>query len=37
MKVTPSSQIIDLEEEEPKKKMSMEMVEGKTKNEEDGT
>jgi hypothetical protein len=34
MKITPSSQVVDLEEEEPKKKMSMEMVESVTKNEE---
>jgi hypothetical protein len=27
MKITPSSQVVDLEEEEPKEKMSMEMVE----------
>jgi hypothetical protein len=37
MKITPSSQIVDLEEEEPKEKMSMEMVESVTKNEEAGT
>jgi hypothetical protein len=37
MKVTPSSQIVDLEEEETKEKKSMEMVEGATNNEEDGT
>jgi hypothetical protein len=37
MKITPSSQIVDLEEEEPKEKTSMEMVESATKNEEDGT
>jgi hypothetical protein len=34
MKITPSSQVVDLEEEEPKEKMSMEMVESATKNEE---
>ena len=37
MKIKPSSQVVDLEEEEPKEKMSMEMVEGATKNEEIGT
>ena len=37
MKITPSSQIVDLEEEEPKLKMSMDMVESVTKNEEVGT
>jgi hypothetical protein len=37
MKITPSSQIVDLEEEEPKQKMSMDMVESVTKNEEVGT
>jgi hypothetical protein len=37
MKITQSSQIVDLEEEEPKEKMSMEMVESATKNEEAGT
>jgi predicted metal-dependent hydrolase len=37
MKITPSSQIVDLEEEEPKEKMSMEMVERRTKNEEANT
>jgi hypothetical protein len=36
MKITPPSQVVDLEEEEPKEKTSMEMVEGATKNEEDG-
>ena len=34
MKITPSSQVVDLEEEEPKEKMNMEMVESRTKNEE---
>jgi hypothetical protein len=37
MKIAPSSQIVDLEEEEPKDKMSMEMVESVTKNEDVGT
>jgi hypothetical protein len=37
MKITPPSQIVDLEEEEPKEKTSMEMVERVTKNEEVGT
>jgi hypothetical protein len=37
MKITSPSQVVDLEEEEPKEKMSMEMVEGATKNEEAGT
>jgi hypothetical protein len=37
MKVTLSVQIVDLEGEEPKEKMSMEMVESATKNEEAGT
>jgi hypothetical protein len=37
MKITPPSQVVDLEEEEPKEKMSMDMVEGETKNEEVGT
>jgi hypothetical protein len=37
MKITPSSQIVDLEEEEPKEKMSMEMVDRRTKNEEANT
>jgi hypothetical protein len=37
MKITPSSQVVDLEEEEPKEKMSMDMVESETKNEEAGT
>jgi hypothetical protein len=37
MKITPSSQIVDLEEEEPKEKMNMEMVESVTQNEEAGT
>ena len=37
MKITPPSQVVDLEEEEPKEKTSMEMVEGATKNEEAGT
>jgi hypothetical protein len=36
MKIKPPSQVVDLEEEEPKEKMSMDMVEGATKNEEDG-
>jgi hypothetical protein len=34
MKTTPPSQVVDLEEEEPKEKTSMDMVEGATKNEE---
>jgi hypothetical protein len=37
MKITPPSQVVDLEEEEPQEKKSMEMVEGATKNEEFGT
>jgi hypothetical protein len=37
MKITSSSQVVDLEEEEPKEKTCMEMVEGATKNEEAGT
>jgi hypothetical protein len=37
MKIISSSQIVDLEEEEPKEKTCMEMVEGVTKNEEVGT
>jgi hypothetical protein len=37
MKITQSPQIVDLEGEEPKEKMSMEMVESGTKNEEAGT
>jgi hypothetical protein len=37
MKITPPSQVADLEEEEPKEKMSMEMVEGATKIEEAST
>jgi hypothetical protein len=37
MKITPPSQVVDLEEEEPKEKINMEMVEGATKNEEVGT
>jgi hypothetical protein len=37
MKITPSSKVVDLEEEETKEKTSMEMVEGATKNEEAGT
>jgi hypothetical protein len=32
MKITPPYQVVDLEEEETKEKMSMEMVEGATKN-----
>jgi hypothetical protein len=30
-------QLVNLEEEEPKEKMSMEVVERRTKNEEDNT
>ena len=37
IKITPPSQIVDLEEEDPKGKTSMKMVEGETKNEEAGT
>jgi hypothetical protein len=37
MKITPSSQVVDLEEEKLENKTSMEMVEGVTKNEEVGT
>jgi hypothetical protein len=37
IKITPSSQIVDLEEEEPKEKTNMEMVESVTQNEEAGT
>jgi hypothetical protein len=37
MKITPSSQIVDLEEEEPKEKMSIEMVESVTNHEEAST
>jgi hypothetical protein len=37
MKITPSSQVVDLEKEEPKEKMSMEMVEVITKNKEAST
>jgi hypothetical protein len=37
IKITPPSQIVDLEEEEPKEKTSMGMVERVTKNEEAGT
>jgi hypothetical protein len=37
MKITSFSQIVDLEEEEPKEKTYMEMIEGMTKNEEVGT
>ena len=37
MKITPSSQIVDLEEEEPKEKMSMEMVERRTESKEANT
>jgi hypothetical protein len=33
MKITQSPQIVNLEEEEPKEKMTMEMVESRTKNE----
>jgi hypothetical protein len=33
IKITPPSQIVDLEEEDPKGKTSMKMVEGETKNE----
>ena len=36
MKIKPPSQVVDLEEEEPKEKMSMDMVEGAIKNEEYG-
>jgi hypothetical protein len=36
MKITPSSQVVDLEEEELEKKTSMEMVEGATKNKDAG-
>jgi hypothetical protein len=36
MKITQASQIVDLEEEEPKDKMSMEMVESANKHEESG-
>jgi hypothetical protein len=36
MKIMPSSQVVDLEEEEPKEKMSMDMVESATKNEKVG-
>ena len=34
MKITPSSQVVDLEEEETKEKSSMDMVESETKNKE---
>jgi hypothetical protein len=34
MKITQSPRIVNLEEEEPKEKMRMEMVESRTKNEE---
>jgi hypothetical protein len=37
MKITPPSQVVDLEEEEPKEKTSMEMVERASKTEEAGT
>jgi hypothetical protein len=37
MKIRPPSQVVDLEEEKPKEKTSMEVVEGATKNEEVGT
>jgi hypothetical protein len=37
MKITPPSQVVDLEEEDPKGKTCMEMVESATKNEEVGT
>jgi hypothetical protein len=37
MKITSSSQLIDLEDEEPKGKTCMEMVEATTKNEETNT
>jgi hypothetical protein len=37
MNIKPSSQVVDLEEKKPENKMSMEMVEGATKNEEAGT
>jgi len=37
MKITPPSQVVYLEEEEPKDKKSMEMMESETKNEEAGT
>jgi hypothetical protein len=33
-KIKPSSQVVDLEEEEPKRKMRMEMVEGASKKED---
>jgi hypothetical protein len=37
MKITQSLQIVNLEEEEPKEEMSMDMVESRTKNEEANT
>jgi hypothetical protein len=37
MKITSSSQVVDLEEEDPKGKTCMEMVEATTKNEETNT
>jgi hypothetical protein len=37
IKTTRSPQIVNLEEEEPNKKMNMEMVERKTKNKEAST
>ena len=37
VKITQSPQIVNLEEEEPKEKMSMEMVESRTKNKEANT
>jgi hypothetical protein len=37
MKITPPSQVVDLEEEEPKEKTKMEMVEGVGNNEEAST
>jgi hypothetical protein len=37
MKITPSSQIVDLEKREPKEKIRMEMMKSVVKNEEVGT
>jgi hypothetical protein len=37
MKIAPPSQVVDLEEEDPKGKTCMEMIESATKNEEVGT
>jgi hypothetical protein len=37
MKTTSSPLIVNLDEEEPNKKMNMEMVESRTKNEEAST